>query len=66
MDFSFTEEQLAYRDAVTRFAAEQLVDDIVERDAEAAFSREAWRRCAEFGFRACPCPRNSAAPKPTP
>jgi alkylation response protein AidB-like acyl-CoA dehydrogenase len=57
MDFSFTEEQLAYRDAVARFAAEQLVDDVVQRDAEAAFSREAWRRCAEFGIQGLPVPK---------
>jgi L-prolyl-PCP dehydrogenase len=56
MDFSFTEEQLAYRDAVARFAAEQLADDVVERDAEAAFSRQAWRRCAEFGIQGLPVP----------
>ena len=55
MDFSLTPEQLAYQEAVAGFAA-QLPDDVVERDAGAVFSRESWRRCAEFGLQGLPVP----------
>ena len=49
MDFSWTDDQLAVRDA-TRALGESLNDKLVERDAAGEFSMEAWRRCAEEGF----------------
>src|SRR5437763_16736794 len=56
MDFQLTDEQIAYRDTVSRFAAEQLRDDVTRLDAEASFSREAWLRCAAFGIQGLPVP----------
>ena len=55
MDFQLTQEQIAYRDTVSRFAAEQLGDDVIGRDAEATFSRDAWLRCAAFGIHCWRC-----------
>jgi alkylation response protein AidB-like acyl-CoA dehydrogenase len=56
MDFAFSEEQLAFQRAVAEFVAEQLSYDLVERDLNEAFSREAWRRCAAFGIQGLPVP----------
>ncbi|HXE57643.1 MAG TPA: acyl-CoA dehydrogenase family protein [Gemmatimonadales bacterium] len=50
MDFSWSADQLALRRAVVDFAREELRDDLVARDADCVFSREHWRRCAEFGL----------------
>src|SRR2546430_16802591 len=56
MDFSFTDEQKALRDSIVKFAKAELNDDVVERDRTEAFSREAWRKCAEIGIQGMPVP----------
>jgi alkylation response protein AidB-like acyl-CoA dehydrogenase len=56
VDFSWTEDQLAYRDELVRFAERELNDDVIERDAEGAFSPVAWKKCAEFGLQGLPVP----------
>jgi alkylation response protein AidB-like acyl-CoA dehydrogenase len=56
MDFSWSDEQLAYKDAVVKFATQRLNHRIVERDREARFSREIWKECAEFGIQGLPFP----------
>ncbi len=56
MDFSWTKEQLEYRAQVIRFAQKELNDDLVERDRESRFSREAWNKCAAFGIHGLPIP----------
>lgn len=50
MGFSWTEEQLAFKEAVIKFAQGQLNEDVVERDRQAELSLENWRKCAEFGL----------------
>ncbi len=50
MNFDWTDEQLALRDAVVAFARGELNEGLAERDRESAFSRENWRKCAEFGL----------------
>ena len=50
MDFGFTPEQLAFREEVLRFARNELNEELIARDKEAAFSRKAWSKCAEFGI----------------
>jgi alkylation response protein AidB-like acyl-CoA dehydrogenase len=50
MDFSWTEEQLTFRDAVTKFAQTQLNEEVVKRDRQAHLSLENWRKCAQFGI----------------
>jgi alkylation response protein AidB-like acyl-CoA dehydrogenase len=57
MDFDLTEEQRLLRDAVVEFARHELNDDVLERDRAAAFSREAWRKCAGLGLLGLPIPR---------
>src|SRR5438270_9256404 len=56
MDFQWTDEQRAYHDTVVSFAQRRLPQDVLERDAEHRFSREAWRRCAELGIQGLPVP----------
>lgn len=50
MDFSFTEEQLAFKDAVIKFAQKELNEGLLERDREGELSRENWQKCADFGL----------------
>ena len=51
MDFSWTDEQLARRDAARDFARRELTDDTLEeRDHEGRFDRAMWERCAQFGI----------------
>ncbi len=56
MDFSWTEEQLAFKNAVIAFAREELNDALIERDRQGAFSRENWEKCARFGIQGLPIP----------
>lgn len=50
MDFSWTDEQLAYKDAVINFAQNELNDDLLQRERNSQFSRQNWRKCADFGI----------------
>ena len=56
MDIGLTEELLQYRDEVVRFAQNELNDDVIGRDADSAFSRDAWKKCAAFGLQGLPLP----------
>jgi len=56
MDFSWTEEQSAFRKAVVEFARKELNQDIIEEDRSASFSQEKWRKCARFGIQGLPFP----------
>ncbi len=50
MDFSWSKEQLAIKRAATEFALHTLNDGAAERDADGSFSRELWRKCADYGI----------------
>jgi alkylation response protein AidB-like acyl-CoA dehydrogenase len=56
MDFALTEEQERFREELVRFAAAELNDDVVRRDVEEAFNREAWKKCAAMGIQGLPVP----------
>jgi hypothetical protein len=56
VDFSWTEEQLAYKKAVIEFAQKNLNEGVIERDREGRLSREAWKQCAQFGIQGMPMP----------
>ena len=58
MDFSLTEDQQTFQDAVIEFARSELAYDMIEPDRESAFSREGWRKCAEFGIQGLPIPES--------
>jgi alkylation response protein AidB-like acyl-CoA dehydrogenase len=56
LDFAWSEEQQAFRREVTRFAKEELADDLVARDLNEEFSWDAWKKCAKFGIQGLPIP----------
>ncbi len=56
MDFSFTEEQLAYKAVVIKFARNELDDDLAARDHAGEFNYEGFRQCAQFGIQGLPIP----------
>jgi alkylation response protein AidB-like acyl-CoA dehydrogenase len=56
MDFSWSEEQIQFKEAVIKFAQGELNAGIIERDRQGEFSRENWRKCADFGFQGLPMP----------
>ena len=58
MRFDLSEEQQKLQDAAVAFARGSLASDMVERDREAHFDRDAWRRCAEFGVLGMPIPQD--------
>src|SRR3990170_5813453 len=57
MDFELTEEQRSLRQSVVDFARSELNEDVIERDKAAAFSREAWSKCADLGLLGLPVPK---------
>jgi alkylation response protein AidB-like acyl-CoA dehydrogenase len=50
MDFEFSKEQLEIKKSAIRFAQKTLNDGVIERDRGAVFSRELWKKCADFGI----------------
>jgi alkylation response protein AidB-like acyl-CoA dehydrogenase len=52
-----TAEQHELQQGARAFARESLVVDMVARDREGSFDRDAWRRCADFGVLGMPVPR---------
>src|SRR3990172_7490000 len=56
MDFSLTPEQDALKAAAIEFARKQLDYDVIRADRECTFSRDGWRKCAEFGLQGMPVP----------
>lgn len=56
MDFSWSTDQLALRDAVLAFGRSLPVGDLVSRDRDAVFDRDLWRRCGDFGVQGLPFP----------
>jgi alkylation response protein AidB-like acyl-CoA dehydrogenase len=57
MNFEFTEEQIAIKKNAARFAQKELNDKIIERDRDGVFSRELWRKCADFGIQGSAFPQ---------
>ena len=50
MDFNFTEEQLAVRDAAREFAQKELLPGVIERDDKQQFPAEQIKQLGELGF----------------
>ena len=50
MDFTYTDEQLAYRDTARQFATKELAPHAAEWDVKEEFPRAALRRAGELGF----------------
>ena len=50
MDFSWTEEQLNFKNAVIEFAKKELNTGLIDRDRQGELSRENWKKCAQMGI----------------
>ena len=50
MNFNFTEEQLAVRDAAREFAQKELLPGVIERDEKQQFPAEQIKMLGELGF----------------
>ena len=50
MDFSFTKEQLMFKEEVIRFAKKEIVPYVQEHDLSCEFDFEAFRKLGEFGI----------------
>jgi butyryl-CoA dehydrogenase len=50
VDFKFTEEQLAFKEQVIKFARKEIVPRCQEHDLAGRFDRESFRRLGEFGI----------------
>jgi L-prolyl-PCP dehydrogenase len=57
MDFSWSEEDLNFRNEVIEFAKSELNDDIITRDKEGIFPRDLWQKCADFGIQGLATPK---------
>jgi len=56
MDFTWSDEQKELQETVRSFAAGRLNEGLSERLSAAAFSRELWQECADFGILGLPIP----------
>jgi alkylation response protein AidB-like acyl-CoA dehydrogenase len=50
MDFSWSEEQLKFKNAVIEFAKKELNTGLMDRDRQGELSRENWKKCAQMGI----------------
>ena len=50
MDFSWTKEQLDFKNAVIAFARKELNTGLIDRDRQGELSRENWKKCAQMGI----------------
>ncbi len=57
MDFSWSDEQLACKASARCFAQTELDRDYEARENQSIFSRENWRKCAQFGILGMPFPK---------
>lgn len=57
MDFSWSEEQVAQKEAAIKFAQTELNHDLLNREKNNAFSLEDWRKCAGFGIQGLAIPQ---------
>jgi hypothetical protein len=51
-----SDEHRRLQESAVAFARQALTHDVIAADASGEFSREAWRRCAEFGVLGMPIP----------
>lgn len=56
MDFSWSEEQVAFKSSVIDFARKEIDPGLETREANSVFSRDLWNKCASFGIQGLPFP----------
>ncbi|HET9905942.1 MAG TPA: acyl-CoA dehydrogenase family protein [Anaerolineales bacterium] len=50
MDFSWTKEQLDFKNTVIEFAKKELNEGLIDRDRQGELARENWIKCAKLGI----------------
>ena len=50
MDFSWTEEQIKFKNAVIEFAQKELNAGLLDRDQQGRLAHENWKKCAQMGI----------------
>jgi butyryl-CoA dehydrogenase len=58
MDFSFTEEQMMFKEQIIRFAGKEIVPRVQEHDLKGEFDFESFRKLGEFGILGLHFPEN--------
>lgn len=56
MDFSFTEDQLTFKESAIEFANKVLNKGAKEREQKSEFNHDGWEKCADFGIQKMPIP----------
>ncbi len=56
MDFSLTEEQIAFRKEVFNFARKEISEGVMEADEKSEFRWDAWKKMAKYGLLGLPFP----------
>ncbi len=56
MDFSWTDEQQAFRESVIDFARNELNESVAANDATHTFPADSWKKAAVFGIQGLPVP----------
>jgi alkylation response protein AidB-like acyl-CoA dehydrogenase len=56
VDFAWSQAQKEWKEKTAEFARRELADDVVARDRDQEFNRDAWRKCGEFGLPGLPFP----------
>ncbi len=57
MNFDLSEDHIAIRDEILRFASRELNDGVMERDRTQEFPRDLWLKCGEIGLQGLPVPQ---------
>jgi len=57
MDFSLTEEQARFKEAVVKFSQQELNNGVIERERREEFYWDGWKKCADFGIQGLPIPK---------
>ena len=57
MDFSWSDEQLEFKQSVIKFAKNELNNDTIERDNDSLFDKKLWQKCARFGIQGLAIPK---------
>lgn len=58
MDFTYSEEQQLLRDTISRFAAKELNDAVIERDRAHQFPHQLWLKAGELRLQGLPVPED--------
>ncbi|WP_400077194.1 acyl-CoA dehydrogenase family protein [Winogradskyella sp. R77965] len=57
MNFSWSPDQIEFKDKIIAFAKDNLNTDTLDRDQNLNFSRALWKKCADFGIQGLSVPK---------